>query len=95
MVPNATAKVAVLVKTLFIPDNTELEILFDCLILGWRHSIDPFTMLANPWLKIFYDETEVFSIETAIKENRNRFQDGAWNEFKLLSRYLPSPENQF
>lgn len=47
---------------------------------------DPWTRLRNPLLQILYDGFLVFSLDTAIAENRGHFVQGQWNQFRLFSK---------
>jgi hypothetical protein len=66
--------------------STELEIRFTCLVLGWRRDNDPSVRMDNPRLQLLYDDLLVFNLETAIRENEERYVDNKWNQFRLFSR---------
>ena len=61
MVPDNKTKMAVMSKVVTVPPNTNLEIFFTCLVLGWKKQTDVWTRINNPVLQILYDEVVVFN----------------------------------
>ena len=88
MIPGNKTKTAVMSKALTVPPNTNLEIFFTCLVLGWREQNDVWTRINNPVLQILYDEVVVFNLDIAISENSGHYSSGKWNQFRLFSRYI-------
>lgn len=78
---------AVMYKDLLVPDMTELEVFFTCIVLGWRDDNDPSVRMDNPILQIMYDEVLVFHLESAITNNSGHYSNGNWNQFRLYSSY--------
>ena len=67
MVPDNKTKMAVMFKTITVPANTNLEIFFTCLVLGWKEQNDVWVRINNPILQILYDEVVVFNLDIAIE----------------------------
>ena len=92
MIPDNKTKMAVMSKVLNVPANTNLEIFFTCLVLGWREQNDVWTRINNPVLQILYDEVVVFNLDIAISENTGHYSSGKWNQFRLFSRCVLIPK---
>ena len=53
VVPNNTGSgMAAMFKDLLVPSNTNLEVYFTCLILGWKDSNDPVVRMNNPVMQV-------------------------------------------
>ena len=53
MVPNnSSGGMADMYKNLTVPPNTNLEVYFTCLIIGWNQSNEPLVRMNNPVLQV-------------------------------------------
>lgn len=72
-------------KDLQVKENSNLELLFTCLVRATNESV-------KPSLQVLYDDTLVFDIDTAVSEanqssfNNVAFNVNGWNQFRLFSR---------
>ena len=85
-------EMAIMFMDLNVTENSNLEVFFTCLVLGWNSSNNVLNRLDNPTLQILYDDVLVFSIENAITNqtassiSNTGYNMQGWNQFRLFSR---------
>lgn len=81
-------------KSFEIPLDSEVQMTFNLIFLGWNQGLDPYTRLENPLLQILYDDVMAFNLDKIIEERPMMPLEGKWGTFRLTSKYTETCPNK-